>query len=100
MEHTHCFFFVVGRTGFHDRAYEHFQKSASDGVNDHGSQDSEERRIHDFRQDGQKNQSGCGAEMRDHHGSTVTDLIYKFYRQQIDEELHAEIDRHKQCDLG
>ena len=44
-------FFVVGRTGFYDRTYKDFQKSASDCIDDYCGQNSEKGMIHDFRKD-------------------------------------------------
>jgi hypothetical protein len=53
MQETHCFFFVISRAGFNDRAYQYFEKSTADRINDNCDYKSGIRGGKNFRKNGE-----------------------------------------------
>jgi len=100
MEKAHGGFFVVGGTGLHDGADQHFDQSAAHGVNDDTGHQPHKRSGKKLRQKGQPHKPRPGADMGDDDGDAVPDPVDKGRGDQVDHKLQAKIKGHKKGDPG
>ena len=99
MQHTHRLLLVIRGARFHDRTDKHFQKSASDRICHDRDQDPGKRDRQQFRQKCEHDQTRRRKNMRRDHARTVSDPVHKADREQIDQQLYAEVKSHQQRDL-
>ena len=77
MQKTHDRFFVVKGTGFHDRTAQDLDQSASDGIDDHTDQNTDEGIRQDGGQKSKPDESGGGGDLRGYNALPVSDAIHK-----------------------
>ena len=99
VQQAHSLFLVVRRARFHHRADEHLEQPAADGVDNDGGEKAEKRRGEQIGQHGQQHKAERGRQMGDPHRDAVADFVDKPGGEQIDEQLHAEIDGDEHGDL-
>lgn len=59
VQKAHCLFFILCRTALHDRADQHFDEAAADGIDDDSDQQPHIGISCQFRQENKPQKSGC-----------------------------------------
>ena len=98
MQQAHGGLFVIGGAGFDDRADQHLQQPAADGVDHHGNDQPGKRAGQQLRQHGQRDEPGSRKDVRQHHRRAVADAVDEARAEQVDRKLHAEVEGDEQRD--
>ena len=98
MQQAHGGLFVIGGAGFDDRADQHLQQPAADGVDHHGNDQPGKRAGQQLRQHGQRDEPGGRKDVRQHHRRAVADAVDEARAEQVDRKLHAEVEGDEQRD--
>ena len=77
MQQTHPAVLVFKGTRFHDRAHQHFYKTAAYGVKHHCNENPQKRNRNYFRKNCQHHKSHCRNCLGGHHADTIPDFVRK-----------------------
>ena len=100
VQHAHRRLFVLARARLDGGADQHFDQPAAHGVDGGGDEQPRRRQGQKARQKGEHAQPRRREQVRRHHAGAVTELIDDLGRDEVDQQLHAEIDGDQGADDG
>ena len=87
MQQAHNRVFMLKGTGLHNRAPDHFNQAASDGINHNTDHNAGKRIGKQVRNKSQAGQAGGGKDLGSHHAAPVSDGIHKACAEYIHQQL-------------
>ena len=99
MQETHLPVLVIEGAGLDNRAHQHLNKTAADGIEHNRKQDARKGSGAPVRQERHGQKTGCGQHLGGHHTGAVADFVGKFGGRQVNEQLGKIEDQRNQGDF-